>query len=329
MKYRLLGRRTGLRVSEIGLGAWGLGGAVRLPEVDEINTYGDVSDEEAQAVLEVAFDSGINLVDTAPWYGAGRSEERIGRALEGREGIIVVSKVGEHIAETGRTIRDFSPRGLLQQFDASRRRLGRDVIDVDLLHSPSPAEYGSGEGLDALHELKAAGKARFVGVSVGADADLTRAFFERADVDVLEVPLNLLLPEAAALLPVAQARGIGVIARVPLASGLLSGQITRDTVFGPDDRRRLWTRQYLESRLARVEQVAFLWADGQRTPAQAALQWVLSHAGVSTVIAGATATAEVRENVAVPDLPPLAAAALARVRAVHGLEGGGATTPAP
>ena len=330
MRYRDLGSRTGLRVSEIGLGAWGLGGAVRLPEADAVNTYGDVSDEAARAVLELAVRSGITLVDTAPWYGAGRSEERIGRVLKGRSDVVVVSKVGEFIDERGRTVRDWSREGIFRQFDASRRRLDRDVIDVDLLHTPTPAEYGGGASLDALHALKAAGKVRFIGISIGpgeaGDQSFFRYFLEQADVDVLEAPLSLLQPEAAEYLPAAQRRGLGVIARGTLRSGLLSGQITRDTVFGPDDRRSAWPREFLDRQLTRAEQLAFLWSGGRRTQAQAALQWVLSHDGVSTLIAGAMTPAEIRENVAVPELPPLSDEALARVRALHGSPAG-ATAP--
>jgi aryl-alcohol dehydrogenase-like predicted oxidoreductase len=249
--------------------------------------------------------------------------------LKGRSDVVVVSKVGEYIDDRGRTVRDWSREGILRQFDASQRRLDRDVIDVDLLHTPTPAEVGSGESLDALHALKAAGKVRSIGISLGpgeaGDQSFFRTFLEQANVDVLEVPLSLLQPEAAAYLPVAQRRGLGVIARGTLRSGLLSGQITRDTVFGPDDRRRAWTREFLDRQLTRVERLAFLWSDGQRTAAQAALQWVLSHDAVSTLIAGAMTPAEIRENVAVPELPPLSEEALARVRALHGSSAGGSS----
>lgn len=324
MKYRELGRRTGLRVSEIGLGAWGLGGAVHvLPLQGGASypaNYGDVSEDEAQAMLQLAFDAGLNFIDTAPFYGNGRSETRIGRATQGRDDVIVATKVGVFIDEAGRSLREFSRAIVDRQFDESRRRLGRDVIDIELLHSPTYEEYGSGEALDALHTLKAAGKVRFVGVSINYnDQNPHREFIERGEVDILEIPLSLLSPQAAALLPVAQEHGVGIIARQSLAGGVLSGQITRDTMFGPDDQRRLWNRERVEAQLAQVERLAFLWQDGQRTPAQAAQQWVLSQEGVATVIGGAMSRGELGENLALPDLPPLPAAALARVRELQGV----------
>ena len=323
MKYRELGKRTGLRVSEIGLGAWGLGGAVDvLPPTGQGDrypaNYGDMSDDEAQALLEACFADGINFLDTAPFYGNGRSEERIGRAIRGRDDVIVATKAGVFIDEQGRSMREFSRQIVKQQFDESRRRLGRDILDIEFLHSPNHEEYGAGEAMNALQELKAEGKLRFIGVSVNlGPTNPHREFIERGEVDVIEMPLSLLHPEGTELLPLALQHGVGIVVRQALVGGVLSGRFTRDTVFPENDQRRLWPRERLFEWLDKFDRLSFLRQDGRRTPAQAALQWVLSQDGVSTVIAGAMSAPEMQENAAVPDLPALTPAELARVGEVQ------------
>jgi aryl-alcohol dehydrogenase-like predicted oxidoreductase len=324
MKYRELGRRTGLRVSEVGLGAWGLGGRqFVLPAAGgglTPATYGDVSEDEARALLQAVLDCGINFIDTAPYYGAGRSEARIGRAIKGRDDIIVATKVGVFIDDAGRSGRRFTRDVVMTQLDESRRRLGRDVIDIELLHSPTHEEYGTGESLEALHTLKAQGKVRFVGVSVNlGEKSPNREFIERGEVDVIELPISLLRPQGAELLPLARAHGVGIIVREALANGMLTGQFTPDTVFGKDDFRSKWPRQRIITEYEQFKRLSFLCEDGVRTPSQVALQWVLSLEGVSTVIGGAMSRSELLENAAVPDLPPLSEEMLARVRAVQGL----------
>jgi aryl-alcohol dehydrogenase-like predicted oxidoreductase len=321
MDYRELGGRTGLRVPVVGLGAWGIGGRyvpeqpapVGVPVVP--NNYGAVTEEEARAVVEAGLAAGMTLVDTAPFYGAGRGEERLGRILKGHDDVIVVTKAGVWVDPDGREGRLFTREVIERQIDESRRRLQRDVLDVELLHSPTYDEYGDGESLEALQAAKAAGKVRYIGVSVGSGPG--RDLVERDLVDVLEIPLNLLRPQAAALLPLAQAHGVGIIAREPLANGRLTGRFRRDMAFGPDDRRRFWPRERVVQSAEQVEQLAFLWQDGQRTAPQAAIQWILTHEAVATVIPGAMSVRELQENRAVPGLPPLTATELARVRALH------------
>jgi aryl-alcohol dehydrogenase-like predicted oxidoreductase len=311
-----------LRVSEIGLGAWGLGGRqFVLPAAGGGPTpanYGDVSEDEARALLQAVLESGINFIDTAPYYGAGRSEERIGRAIKGRDDVIVATKVGVFIDKGGRSGRRFTRDVVLKQVDESRRRLDRDVLDVELLHSPTHDEYGTGEAMEALHTLKAAGKVRYVGVSVNlGERSPNRAFIERNEVDVIELPISLLRPSGAQLLPLAREHGVGIIVREALANGMLTGRFTPDTVFGEDDFRGKWPRERVLAEYEQYRRLAFLWQDGSRTSSQAALQWVLGHEGVSTVIGGAMARAELLENAAVPDLPPLDDSALQRVREVQ------------
>lgn len=344
MRYRVLGERTGLSVSEIGLGAWGIGGPVAVrnrtgPDLMPAN-YGHISEDDAIATIHAALELGITFIDTAPFYGGdGVSESRIGRALKGRgESVVVATKVGV-FKEGDEYRRVFTREVVRRQVEESRRRLDRDVLDVELIHSPSRAEYGNGESLEELVAQKAAGRVRFIGFSIGqipapgeqsqlgtsppdsgsAVVEQALGFLRTGQVDVLEVPLSLLRPYAAdQLIQAASRLGIGVIAREPLANGFLTGRFARDTEFPPDDQRRNWPREQANGFVERAEQFRFL-SDG-RTHSQAALAWVLSHPEVSSVIGGAMRPGEIQENAATSDLPPLTGADLARVREIHDRE---------
>jgi aryl-alcohol dehydrogenase-like predicted oxidoreductase len=176
MDYRELGSRTGLRVPVVGLGAWGIGGRYvpEEPSPEGVpvvpNNYGAVTEEEARAIVEAGLAAGMTLVDTAPFYGAGRGEERLGRILKGHDDVIVVTKAGVWVHPDGREGRRFTRAVIERQIDESRRRLQRDVLDIELLHSPTYDEYGDGESLEALLAAKAAGKVRYIGVSPGGGA---------------------------------------------------------------------------------------------------------------------------------------------------------------
>jgi aryl-alcohol dehydrogenase-like predicted oxidoreductase len=326
MRYRVLGERTKLRVSEIGLGAWGIGGPVSVknrtgPDLMPAN-YGSLTEAEALETVHATIDAGVTFIDTAPFYGGdGVSETRIGRVLKERpdgDGIVVATKVGV-FKEGDQYRRVFTREVVRRQIEESRRRLQRDVLDIELIHSPNRAEYGSGESLEELVAQKAAGRVKFIGFSIGYDATQGLEFLRTGEVDVLEVPLSLLRPQVAdQLLAAAGRAGVGVIAREPLANGFLTGRFTRDTVFDEDDQRRNWPREQVLDFLERAEQFAFLSAEGTgRTPSQAALAWVLSHPEVATVIGGAMRPPEIRENAAAADAPPLTPAELARVREIH------------
>ena len=322
MEYRRLGERTGLHVSAIGLGAWGIGGPVAVknrtgPDLAPAN-YGSLTEDEAFATIDAALEAGVTFIDTAPFYGGdGVSETRIGRALRGRDGIVVATKVGV-FKEGDQYRRVFTREVVRRQIEESRRRLDRDVLDVELIHSPSRVEYGNGESLDELVAQKAAGRVRFIGFSIGYDAQQGLEFLRTGAVDVLEAPLSLLRPQVAdQLLAAADRLGVGVIAREPLANGFLTGRFRRDTEFPEDDQRRNWPRAQVVDFVERAEQFRFLCEGTGRTPSQAALAWVLSHPEIATVIGGAMRPPEIQENAAAADTPPLTAAELARVRAIH------------
>jgi aryl-alcohol dehydrogenase-like predicted oxidoreductase len=323
VRYRVLGERTGLRVSEIGLGAWGIGGPVSVknrtgPDLAPAN-YGSVTEAEAFGTIERALDLGITFIDTAPFYGGdGVSEQRLGRALKGRgDEIVVATKVGV-FKEGDEYRRVFSREVVRRQIEESRRRLDRDVLDVELIHSPTRAEYGAGESLEELVAQKAAGRVRFIGFSIGYDPAQGLDFLRTGAVDVMELPLSLLRPQAAdELLAAAHRLGVGIIAREPLANGFLTGRFTRETVFPEDDQRRNWPRAQVLDFIERAEEFRFLSEGTGRTPSQAALAWILSHPEVSTVIGGAMRPGEIEENAGASDVGGLPAAELERVRTIH------------
>jgi aryl-alcohol dehydrogenase-like predicted oxidoreductase len=322
MKYRKLGSRTDLTLSEVGLGAWGIGGAVAVtgrtqPGFAPAN-YGDVSEEQAIATIQATLDAGITFIDTAPFYGGdGVSELRIGKALRARaDKPVVLTKVG--VFKDGDAYRRVFTREVVErQVEESRQRLGMDVLDIELIHSPNRAEYGDGQSLEAILEAKAAGKVRYIGFSLGTDPEIGIEWIETGLIDVVELPLNLLRPEMEQVLPVAAKHGVGVIAREPLANGFLTGRFNRDTAFPATDQRSNLSRQRVLENLDRFDQLRFLSQSTGRTASQAALLWVLSHPEVTSVIAGAMTPGEATENAAVADLSPLTDAELARVREIH------------
>ena len=311
MHYRKLGR-TGLMVSEIGFGAWAIGGAAQRGG-REIG-WGKLDDATSVAALEAALDAGINFYDTANTYGLGHSEERIGKAFSSkRDDVIICSKVGNRLDADGK---DFSRKGIEREIEGSLRRLRTDHLDVYLAHSPKVPEELPPDWSEVFEDLKAAGKTRFYGISIGPSEDgvwMIRG--ERGDV--LQVVYNVLAraPETV-LFPLAQEEEIGIIARVPLASGFLSGKYSADSTFPEADRRRQWSREQIAQRAGQGEKARFLEIPGKRTMAQAALRFCLAHPAVSTVIPGAKNPQQALENAAASDAPALTDAELERISAL-------------
>ena len=319
MQYRMLGR-TGLRVSEVGFGAWAIGGPAKLGEL-EIG-WGEVDDAMSLRAIEAAYDAGVTFFDTADVYGAGRSEVLIGKALKSkRDRVVIATKVGNRTSAGGEWVKDFSKQWISQAIDASLTRLGMDCVDLYQLHSGSDTAQYRDETFEALEALKAAGKIRYYGISVGPCAHGPWVI-RNTPADTIQVVYNMLEREPEAeLLPLAQARGIGIIARVPLASGFLTGKFTPDTRFAPNDHRsRTYPPEKLGGTLAQVARLGFLTDGKTKTLAQAALQYLLAHPAVSTVIPGAKTPEQARANAAASDGVLLTADEATRVRAVlaHG-----------
>jgi aryl-alcohol dehydrogenase-like predicted oxidoreductase len=270
----LLGK-TGIRISEMSLGTWGLSG----------EAYGPVDEASQQRVLERALEMGISLIDTADAYGGGRMEHLIGRAVAGRRDVVVVTKIGTDRA-TSPPRKRFDAAYLRERVEASLRRVGREPVDVCLLHNPGENAIESGEAVDQMLELKGEGKIAHWGVSVG-DVDVGRAAL-RKGAEVIELAYSLVqsqdLHRLAGEVIVA---GAGVLARSTLAYGLLVGAWTGAKDFAPGDHRGdRWTKPELERRIEQLAALRFLVRGDIPTLRSAAVRFVLSNTIVSSAVLG-------------------------------------------
>ncbi|MDR1825112.1 MAG: aldo/keto reductase [Bifidobacteriaceae bacterium] len=323
MEQRILGK-TGRPVSVIGLGCWQLGGT----------DWGDVDDAAALAVLESAVDNGINLFDTADVYGDGRSEQLIGRFLKAHGGpdaigVTVVTKLGRRA--NPHTPEAYNATNFRAWLDRSRRNLGLDTIPMVQLHCPPTPVYSDQAAFDALDRLKEEGVIAQYAVSVETVAEALTAIAQPG-VASIQIIFNLLRRKPLEqVLPAAQAAGVGILARVPLASGLLSGRYTKDTVFPAGDHRtynrfgqafdqgETFSGVPYEVGLTAAAQVADVAAGlpGHVTPAQLALAWIIQQAGVTAAIPGARNAEQVRGNAAAAAVPPLDQATLDALQAIY------------
>jgi len=315
MQYRMLGK-TGLKVSEVGFGAWAIGGPAELGGV-QIG-WGDVDDEVSVRAVHAALDAGVNFIDTADSYGRGHSEEVLAKALAGRrDEVVIATKFGSRVDSEGQWVKDFSGEWIRQAVEASLRRLNTDYIDLIQCHSPWGLEALTDDTFAALEDLKQAGKIRHYGVSVKQTEHGVPVLRRWPQVETIQVVYNILSRQAEAeLLPLAQEGAVGIIARVPLASGFLTGKFGPDVAFPENDHR---SRSYPPAKarwvVEAVEKSRFLERGGKKTMAQAALQFCLSHAAVSVVIPGAKTAEQARDNAAASDGVLLTPEELARIRA--------------
>ena len=307
----------GPRIGVVGLGCWQLGG-----------DWGDVSDDTALGVLGAACEAGTTFLDTADVYGDGRSETTIGRFLasgDAPSGLTVATKMGRRapldVAEyTLENFRAWTAR--------SRENLGVDTLDLVQLHCPPTGVYYEPSVFEALRTLVAEGAIRRFGVSVEKVEEGLMAL-EHEDLATIQVIFNPFRQRPAErLLGEAAARGVGIIVRVPLASGLLSGKYGRETTFAADDHRQFnrhgeafdvgetFAGVPYEEGLEAVEELRPLVPDGA-TLAQLALRWILDHEAVSVVIPGARTPDQARANAAAASLGPLDADVHARIAAVY------------
>jgi aryl-alcohol dehydrogenase-like predicted oxidoreductase len=315
METRPLGR-TGADVSVIGLGTWQLGG-----------DWGDVDDDAATEVLEAALDAGVTLLDTADVYGDGRSEERIRKALAPRaERPFVATKAGRRADPFEAA--QYTPENLRAWIDRSRRNLGVETLDLVQLHCPPPGTYDDDRVYDTLDTLLGEGAIAAYGVSVETVAEGMRAL-QRPNVQSLQVILNVFRRKPLEeLLPAARAQGVGILARVPLASGLLTGKYDESTTFAADDHRTFnrhgeafdvgetFSGVPFDVGVAAAREVAEIAGDTVPTSAFA-LRWVIDQPGVTTVIPGARNVTQVRGNVAAASLAPLSDTQLADLERVY------------
>jgi aryl-alcohol dehydrogenase-like predicted oxidoreductase len=315
MNKRTLGR-TGLAVSEVSFGAWAIGG-----------TWGEVSDDESLRALHAAVDAGMNFVDTADVYGDGRSERLVARLRkERKETLYVTTKAGRRLSP--HTADGYNLVNLRSFVERSLRNLEVPAIDLLQLHCPPPEVYGRPEVFGALDELVREGKIRFYGVSVETIEE-ARAAIRNENVQSVQIIFNMFRPRPAEVFFAEAARAkVGIIARVPLASGLLTGKLTVETTFADDDHRNFnragqafdvgetFSGVPLEAGLRAVVELRSL-VGGGATMAQVALRWILMFPEVTCTIPGAKTPAQACDNAAASLLAPLAPADMARVRDVY------------
>ena len=307
MNYRRLGR-TNLQVSEIGFGAWAIGGTA----------YGSTRDEDSLSALETAWENGVNFFDTADTYGHGHSEELVARFLQGkpRDKVFIASKAGWDFYHGG-SRKNFAPDYLRFACEESLKRLKTNVIDLYQLHNPSLELIEKGEAVGALVDLKEQGKIRFIGISIHQDSEGLAAIRD-GRVDTLQLVFNLLEPEMTArVFPEAKEKEIGMIAREPLACGLLTGKYKPDHVFPKDDHRRRWPKERLGEDLQRVEALKKILSPHRLSLSRAALEYVLQFEEISTVIPGAKTPAQVSENTLASKDPCLRSQELSQLKNFH------------
>lgn len=298
MKYRRLGK-TGLEVSVVGIGTYQFGGE-----------WGKRFDQkEVDVILATARDYGINLIDTAECYGDHVAESLIGKRIQSeREHWIVAAKFGHEFHGFQERTRHFTPKGVLEQLDGSLRALKTDYIDIYQFHSPSDEELNT-EGLrEVLTRQVRAGRIRHLGVSISIKRSPKSNEYQirkapEMNVEVIQLMYNRLarMPEQR-LLPLCQALGLGVIARVPLASGFLSGKYRLGIQFPANDVRSTWDRAKLEMTLRHIEEIKTAEVPEEATMAAWALAWCLKHPAVACVIPGCKNAEQVRQNAEAADL---------------------------
>ena len=313
---RTLGR-TGVIVSPVSFGAWAIGGF-----------WGAVDDAQSMQALHAAIDRGVNFIDTADVYGDGRSERLIARLRRERPGedIFVATKAGRQLP--AQTPEGYSRENLTGCVDASLQRLETDALDLLQLHCPHPDVYDRPEVFQILEDLVTAGKLRWYGVSVETIDEATRAL-RYPGVQSVQIIFNLFrMRPAERFFAEAAAKKVGIIARVPLASGLLTGKLTQTSTFAADDHRTFNRQGELFDQgetfsgvpydvgLAAVEELRRL-VPAETTLAQFALRWILMFDAVTCTIPGARTPAQVIDNTGAASLPTLSEETMAAAREVY------------
>jgi aryl-alcohol dehydrogenase-like predicted oxidoreductase len=315
MNYRPLGR-TGWKVSDISFGAWAIGGA-----------WGTVSDRESLAALNKAVDCGVNFIDTADVYGDGRSEGLVAQLKKSRrEEIIVATKAGRRLPR--QTVEGYSRGNLTGWIDDSLRNLSTDCIDLLQLHCPPTELYSRPEAFQLMDDFVKAGKIRYYGVSVEKIEEALKAI-EYPNVQTVQIIFNCFRQRPAEeFFPLAKQKQVGILARVPLASGMLTGKLRRDSKFAADDHRNFNRRGEAfdvgetfsgvdyDTGLAAVEELRALLPSGV-SMSEIALRWILMFDAVTCAIPGGKRPEQVAENCRASDLPPLDGKTMDAVRRIY------------
>lgn len=298
MQYKTLGR-TGLRVSVIGLGT-----------MVHAGHFGPMKDEESLSAIDTALELGVNFIDTSDAYGAGYSETLLGNALKGRrDKVILATKGGNVMVGPNRGKRIFTPDYIDDVLHGSLKRLQTDWIDLYQLHNPDVEVIERGEVWEVLERRKKEGKIRHYGVSINTMAEGVAAA-KGGRAETIQVEYSLLQQEPAQeIFPLAQAANVGIIARLPLKRGILTGKLTQadeQRFQGEDVRARSFKGEAFAKELAKAEKLRFLVHGPVKTLGQAALAFCVAHPAVTIAIPGARNAQQMRENAAAGDvtLPP-------------------------
>ena len=315
MQYRELGR-TGWKVSAVSFGSWAIGG-----------TWGDVDDNDSLAALNRALDMGVNFFDTADVYGDGRSERLLAKLRKERhEKFHIATKAGRrldpHVAS------GYNRKNLTAFIERSLKNLKADAIDLLQLHCPPTEVYYMPETFGVLDDLVKAGKLRYYGVSVEKVEEALKAI-EYPGVQTVQIIFNIFRQRPADLFfTEAQHKKVGILARVPLSSGMLTGKLTKTSTFSKDDHRNFnrhgeafdrgetFSGLDYELGLQAVESLRLLIPPGQ-TMSQMALRWILMFPQVSCAIPGAKRPEQAEENIKAADLPPFSDATMAKIRELY------------
>jgi aryl-alcohol dehydrogenase-like predicted oxidoreductase len=294
MRYRTLGK-TGLRVSVVGLGT-----------MVHAGHFGPMRDEESLGAIDAALDLGVNFIDTSDAYGAGYSETLLGQALKGRrDKVVIATKGGNVMTGPDRGKRNFAPAYIDNVLHESLKRLQTDYIDLYQLHNPTVDVIEKGDVWEVLERRKKEGKIRHYGVSINTMEEGVAAVREGRSATI-QVEYSLLVQEPAeAFFPSAQAANIGIIARVPLKRGILTGKMIAadETRFqGEDVRARSFKGEAFRKELAKAEQLRFLVHGPVQSMVQAAIAFCIAHPAVTLTIPGARNAAQMRENAAGADI---------------------------
>jgi aryl-alcohol dehydrogenase-like predicted oxidoreductase len=316
MNYRIYGK-TGWQISEVGFGAWAIGGS-----------WGEVKDDESLAALREAISQGMNFIDTADVYGDGRSEKLIAQVLKDFRGdkIYVVTKAGRRL--TPHVASGYNYANLSKFIDRSLQNLNTDSLDLVQLHCPPTDVYKRNETFVALDKIKQEGKIQHYGVSVETVEEAKMAL-KHPGVASVQIIFNMFrLKPSDEFFSLAKEANIGILARVPLASGLLSGKMTKNSTFAKDDHRNFnrhgeafdvgetFSGVDFETGLQAVEELKTLVPSGY-SMAQLALRWILMHPAVSTVIPGAKNPQQAKDNAKASDMPALKPSDMQKVREVY------------
>lgn len=316
MEYRQLGR-TDMQVSAISFGAWAIGGS-----------WGTVSDDEALGALNAAIDLGVNFIDTADVYGDGRSERLIAKTLKARsEKVFVATKAGRRL--NPHTAEGYNAANLTAFVERSLRNLETETLDLVQLHCPPTPVYSQDETFDALEGLVRAGKIRYYGISVEKVDEAITAVNRYPNIQSVQIIFNMFrLKPAEEFFPLAKQKQVGILARVPLASGLLTGKMNRYTEFAPDDHRNFnrhgesfdvgetFSGVPYEVGLQAVEELKAALPAGY-SMVQAALRWIIMFDAVTCAIPGAKRATQARQNVEAANLAPLPQPFMDKVQAVY------------